>query len=68
MKYLDLEQVKRVVFWGEKLVLDPESIKEVQRCYDFLKSFHKDKVIYGINTGFGPMAQWRVEDNYLKDL
>ena len=68
MKYLDLEQVKRVVFWGEKLVLDPESIREVQRCYDFLESFHKDKVIYGINTGFGPMAQWRVEDTYLKDL
>ena len=68
MKYLDLETVKRVVFGGEKLVLDPKSIEEVERCYRFLQDFHKDKVIYGINTGFGPMAQWRVDDAYLKDL
>ena len=25
-------------------------------------------MIYGINTGFGPMAQWRVDDRYLTDL
>ncbi len=37
-------------------------------CYDFLKGFVKEKVIYGINTGFGPMAQWRVSDEHLKEL
>ena len=36
--------------------------------YEFLKEFSKDKVIYGINTGFGPMAQWRIEDEHLKEL
>lgn len=41
---------------------------EVENCYEFLKEFASDKVIYGINTGFGPMAQWRVDDAYLKDL
>ncbi len=41
---------------------------EVERCYQFLKEFSRDKVIYGINTGFGPMAQWKVEDEYLIDL
>lgn len=34
----------------------------------FLKEFSKDKVIYGINTGFGPMAQWRIGDDHLKEL
>jgi histidine ammonia-lyase len=35
---------------------------------NFIKKFAADKVIYGINTGFGPMAQWRVDDKHLKDL
>jgi len=68
MKYFSIETVKRVVFGGEKLVVSPEAMQEVRRCYEFLERFHKDKVIYGINTGFGPMAQWRVDDAYLKDL
>ena len=68
MKYFSTDYVRRVVFGGEKLVLPEKAMQEVERCYRFLKEFHKDKVIYGINTGFGPMAQWRVEDDYLKDL
>ncbi len=40
----------------------------VEKCHRFLKEFATDKVIYGINTGFGPMAQWRVDDNHLKEL
>ena len=68
MKYFSTEYVRRVVFGGEKLILPEKAMQEVERCYRFLKEFHKDKVIYGINTGFGPMAQWRVEDDYLKDL
>lgn len=38
------------------------------KSYEFLKEFVADKVIYGINTGFGPMAQWRVDDSHLKEL
>lgn len=41
---------------------------EINKCFCFLESFAKDKVIYGINTGFGPMAQWRIDDRYLKEL
>ena len=32
----------------------------MQESFDFLKEFSKNRVIYGINTGFGPMAQYRV--------
>ena len=35
---------------------------------EMLKDFAAKKIIYGINTGFGPMAQWRVDDKYLTDL
>lgn len=68
MKHLTFEQAERVIFNNEKLVLDSGALEEVERCYRFLDRFHKDKVIYGINTGFGPMAQWRVDDHYLKEL
>ena len=68
MNYLSLEQVRRVVLQGEPFVVAPEAMREVERCYRFLEQFHQDKVIYGINTGFGPMAQWRVDEKYLKDL
>ena len=68
MNYLSYKDVEDIVFHGKEFVVDPAAMAEVERCYRFLEQFHKDKVIYGINTGFGPMAQWRVEDQYLKDL
>ena len=68
MNFLTLQQAEEVVFHGQPLKLNPAALAEVERCYKFLEQFHKDKVIYGINTGFGPMAQWRVDERYLKDL
>ncbi|MED9995652.1 MAG: aromatic amino acid ammonia-lyase [Paludibacteraceae bacterium] len=41
---------------------------EINQCFLFLKDFSANKVIYGINTGFGPMAQYRVDDAYLNQL
>ncbi|MCD8072636.1 MAG: aromatic amino acid ammonia-lyase, partial [Alistipes sp.] len=40
----------------------------VQESYDFLAGYASSHVIYGVNTGFGPMAQYRVGDSDLKDL
>jgi histidine ammonia-lyase len=40
----------------------------VADSYAFLERFASDKIIYGINTGFGPMAQWRVADEHLREL
>jgi len=58
----------RELLAGEKLSLSDELMKQIQDCHDFLAEFSKEKIIYGINTGFGPMAQWRVDDRYLEDL
>ena len=70
MKYkmkLDLYQVKDILFHGGKLSVE-EHMDKVEKSYAFLQEFAKDKLIYGINTGFGPMAQWRVDDKSLIDL
>lgn len=47
--------------------LEPVSIedlltKDLEENHNFLKGFCRDKIIYGVNTGFGPMAQYRVSD------
>lgn len=65
---MELNNVYDILFNGEKLSLPEDEMKRVAECHDFLKSFVKDKVIYGINTGFGPMAQWRVSDQHLHEL
>ncbi len=67
-KNLDIALLKRCVFNGEDIDVATEVYEKIDACYNFLKAFSKDRVIYGINTGFGPMAQWRVDDKYLKDL
>jgi len=46
-----------------------ESLKdEIDRSFSFLKQFSSNRIIYGINTGFGPMAQFKIEANNLAQL
>ncbi|HLV43261.1 MAG TPA: aromatic amino acid ammonia-lyase [Brumimicrobium sp.] len=49
------------------LAIHDNLIDNINKNYEFLKTFSEDKVIYGVNTGFGPMAQYRVsEDDRIK--
>ena len=65
---MTLKQIEEILYKGKALSLTDSQMKTVRESYDFLKDFSSDKIIYGINTGFGPMAQWRVEDEFLKNL
>lgn len=65
---MNISSAYDTLFNGAPLVLPQKEMEEANSCYEFLKSFVADKVIYGINTGFGPMAQWRVDDSHLKEL
>lgn len=67
-KSINLDTLHKVLFDNEKLKLSEECIRKVEESFDFLQSFSSDKIIYGINTGFGPMAQYRIEDQSLIDL
>lgn len=62
-KVLSLEEVHRVLFDGEELVLDNAALQNVNDNFEFLKKFSAKKLIYGINTGFGPMAQYRISED-----
>ena len=65
---IDLDLVRAILYGDGRLEWDEATQKGIAECYDFLSRFSSDKVIYGINTGFGPMAQWRVDDQHLRDL
>lgn len=65
---MHLSSAYDILFNGQTLSLPDDEMGNVEKCHRFLKEFATDKVIYGINTGFGPMAQWRVDDNHLKEL
>ena len=65
---MKLNELEAVVFGGKPLVVGDADRQKVEMCYQFLADFAKDKVIYGINTGFGPMAQYRVSDENLLQL
>ena len=68
MNQLSLSQVFDILYNGGRLDLSDKALQSVDDCYAFLEQFAQEKVIYGINTGFGPMAQWRVADAHLKEL
>lgn len=65
---MTLSQIYDILFGGTSLVITDAEMTPVSECHDFLKGFAREKVIYGINTGFGPMAQWRVDDRHLREL
>ena len=57
----------KVLINNLELNLDEEALRKVFRSHYFLKEFTREKLIYGINTGFGPMAQYRINhDDQMK--
>ena len=68
MRRVTFDEVEQILYSGLEFGCESDELREVEECYMFLKGFAAEKVIYGINTGFGPMAQWRVDDKYLQNL
>jgi histidine ammonia-lyase len=65
---ISLEDFKSIVFSGELLRLTEKEQRQVEESYLFLSSFTQKKVIYGVNTGFGPMAQYKISDKDIHQL
>ena len=67
-KPLSLNDFSDILYKGKKVVLDKVAVEKVAVNFQFLKSFSSNKLIYGINTGFGPMAQYKVSEENLLQL
>ncbi|MCJ7933680.1 MAG: aromatic amino acid ammonia-lyase [Chryseobacterium sp.] len=60
--FLELKDFQKIIIGNEKIELDQSLLSKVDESFQFLKKFSKNKVIYGVNTGFGPMAQFKISD------
>ncbi len=60
--FFTLENFQMILFGDAAVEIDGSAMTRIVKNFDFLQSFHKNKVIYGINTGLGPMAQYRIDD------
>ncbi|ROH96310.1 aromatic amino acid lyase [Chryseobacterium daecheongense] len=60
--FLELKDFQKIIVENEKIELDDALLARIEASFQFLKEFSKNKVIYGVNTGFGPMAQFKIND------
>ncbi len=66
---LKLEDIKEVAAFNRKVVLSISAQKKVEKSYKFLQSeINKGKTIYGVNTGFGQLANVKISNEKLKQL
>ena len=61
-RILSLDNFSEILFKEKEVNLDASALEKVDANYHFLKEFSTGKLIYGINTGFGPMAQYKVSE------
>lgn len=59
---VSLKDFHSILFEKDKVELSGSLLKRVNESFEFLKKFSENKIIYGVNTGFGPMAQYRISD------
>jgi len=59
---LTFDECYEILIHDKQIELNDSAMSHVYQSYFFLKEFIKDKLIYGVNTGFGPMAQYKISD------
>ncbi|MFD2943547.1 HAL/PAL/TAL family ammonia-lyase [Flavobacterium notoginsengisoli] len=62
-EYLSLAEFETIIFGKNKVAISDVVLNRVNESFNFLKEFSGNKVIYGVNTGFGPMAQYRIKES-----
>jgi len=60
---LSLESVRAILDSEQNVDISSETLAKMKESFDFLSSFAQNKVIYGVNTGFGPMAPYVIEES-----
>lgn len=61
-KALDLQDFYKVLFENEIIELGENTLDRLNQSFQFLQEFSQNKIIYGVNTGFGPMAQYKIQN------
>ena len=67
-KYLRSDIIKKIVIGFKEVEINHDTLNKVEENYKFLDTFIQDKIIYGINTGFGPMAKYKIDADHHIEL
>ena len=59
--YLSIAEFESVIFNKAEVSISDTVYQRVNESFEFLRDFSSEKIIYGVNTGFGPMAQYKIE-------
>ncbi|WP_108868858.1 HAL/PAL/TAL family ammonia-lyase [Aquimarina aquimarini] len=65
---IGIQDFYNIIFKKESIAIDKSVLAIVEKSFNFLKEFSENKVIYGVNTGFGPMAQYKINDEERNQL
>ncbi|MBA7524725.1 Tyrosine 2,3-aminomutase [subsurface metagenome] len=65
---LNLDDFQQLLFANASLDFSKEILLQVENNFSFLQKYAENKIIYGINTGLGPMAQYKIDDDKSTDL
>ncbi|MDT7828577.1 aromatic amino acid ammonia-lyase [Pricia sp. S334] len=65
---LGIQDFYDAIFDNRPVTIDPKATDTVRKSFEFLKEFSRNKIIYGVNTGFGPMTQYKINDSEIVQL
>jgi histidine ammonia-lyase len=65
---LSLHHIFEIIYKNQPVGISQTALDNLEANFKFLKKFSANKLIYGINTGFGPMAQYKVSEENLLQL
>lgn len=68
MSRITLTDIENIALNKSTFVINEQVKETVKQSFSFLEKFASDKIIYGINTGFGPMAQFKIDEDKLNQL
>jgi histidine ammonia-lyase len=67
-EYVNIDTAESIIIEKQIFELNNQGPNAGEESFKFLLDFSVDKIIYGINTGFGPMAQYKIDDDKQVDL
>jgi len=65
---LSVTDFERILYKGDQVELSETARQKVKVNFDFLQQYAQRKIIYGINTGLGPMAQYKINEEDQRQL
>jgi histidine ammonia-lyase len=60
MNKLTITDLKEIINGNKTYLFDKKDVNNSLKSFNFLKYFSKNNLVYGVNTGFGPMVDFKI--------